>query len=314
MRNVAQNKRMKDYYRIFEQIYERPLISITDISANTGLSRNTVAKYLKEMYIHHILMGPCIRMNPASNYREYVYLMNFRDPWKVFTGLKGFPHARYRAMTFGDWNTTVITDRLLDFSQLVGFQEMVKRGTRYYSYTPKVECRTWDESFKRIYDFISKAPVPSVSSEYERPLLYLDWGSDQWKLYHTFNFMRKKITPELRKINVRYETYAQWMKSLEDHCTIHTGFYPEGYRNYLSYCFLVFTDHKESVKSVFSLFPATSFIMELDKQLLIFAHVISSKVERRLICLLYDMKTTQMIKGHKHAVALFHSHTLKRKI
>ncbi|MBU7009849.1 MAG: winged helix-turn-helix domain-containing protein [Theionarchaea archaeon] len=311
MGKVTQNKRMKNYYRIFEQIYESPLISITDISANTGLSRNTVAKYLKEMYTCHILIGPCIRMKPAPNYREYVYLMNFRDPWKFYKGLKGFPHVIYRAMTFGDWNTMVITNRLLDFSQLMGFQEMVKLGTRYYSYTHKARYRTWDESFKKIYELLSNAPVPS---ECKRPSPPLDWGSDQWKLYHTFNFIRKKITPELRKINVRYETYAQWMKSLEDHCTIHTGVYPEGYRNYLSYCFLFFTDHRESVKSVFSLFPATSSIMEVDKQLLILVHVISSKVERRLICLLYDMKAIQMIKGYRHAVALFHSRTLKRKI
>jgi len=123
--------------------------------------------------------------------------------------------------------------------------------------------------------------------------------------------MRKKVTPVLRKINVRYETYIKWMKALETNCTVHTGFYPQGYKTYACYCFLFFTDYEESVKSLFSLFPATSFFMELDKQLLVFTNVKSSKVKRKLICLVCDMKTKRMIKGFKHTVVLFHSQNLR---
>ena len=232
--------------------------------------------------------------------------MNFTDPWTTFRGLKGFPHVVYTAMTFGDWNTMVVTDRLLDFSRLVGFEKVVNQGTRYCSYTPKVEHRTWDESFKKVYEQLNRF-VPVRDKYKDRRLTSLQWGQDEWKLFYAFNFMRKKVTPILRRIKVRYETYTKWMETLQDHCTIHTGFYPGGYKNYLSHCFLFFTDYEESVKSLFSLLPTTSFVMELDKQLLVFTHVTSSDVKRNLICLIYDMKTKKMIKWFRQAVALFHS-------
>jgi hypothetical protein len=97
------------------------------------------------------------------------------------------------------------------------------------------------------------------------------------------------------------------LKSLKEHCTIHTGFYPEGYHNYLTFCFLLYTDYEASVKSVLSLVPATSFVMELDKQLLGVVNVTSSEVKRNMFCSIYDMETKQMIKGFRQAVVLFHS-------
>jgi len=303
---ISQKERMKNYYRIFEQIYGDPVMSLYDIAANTELSRNTVSKYLREMYAKSIIRGPSLRMKPTQTYREYVYLLNFSDPWKAFRGLKGFPHVVYHGLTCGDWNTMVITDRLLDLSKLVGSEAVIHQGVRYYSYTPKVGYTLWDESFANVYEQLDR--FTPVETEYkDRRLTSLDWSEDEWKMFHAFNFMRKKVTPVLQKIKVRYEAYIKWMKTLHNHCTLHTGFYPQGYKIYLDYCFLLFTDYEKSVKSLFSLFPTTPFIMEVDTQLLVFINVSSSDVQRKLFCLLYDMKRKQMIKRFRHAVALFNS-------
>jgi len=202
---------------------------------------------------------------------------------------------------------------LLDFSKLIGFENVVKQGVRYCSYTPKVGYRTWDESFERVYEQLNQ--FTPLQKEYKnRQLTSLDLDKDEWKLFSAFNFMRRTVTPLLRKINVGYETYTKWMKTLENHCTVHTGFYPEGLKTYLSFCFLFFTDYEELVKSLFSFFPTTSFITELDKQLLVFTHATSSNVKRKLICLIYDMQTKQMIKGFKHAVILSHSKYTPRRV
>lgn len=200
----------------------------------------------------------------------------------------------------------VITDELLDFSKLTGFEKVIKHSVRYCSYTPKPEYMNWNESFKKEYDRINQ--FTPLQTEYRnRPITSLDWGEDQWKLFYAFKFMRKKIMPLLRKIDVKYEVYVKWMNSLEEYCTIHTGIYPDEYQNYSCYCFLVDTDYEESVKSLFSLFPTTSFITELEKQLLCFAHVTSSDVKRKLICLLYDMETKTILTRFNQAVVLFHS-------
>jgi len=192
-----------------------------------------------------------------------------------------------------------------DFSKLTGFSKVIKNSVRYYSYTPKPEYTNWNKSFKNGYERIDQF---TPQTEYRnRPVTALNWGEDQWKLFCTFTFMRKKIKPLLQKIDVRYESYATWMKTLEDHCTVHTGIYPDGYQNYACYCFLVDTDYEESVKALFSLFPTTSFITELEKQLLCFAYVTSSDVKRKLICLLYDMETKNIMNRFNQAVVLFHS-------
>jgi len=307
MGKISQETKIKNYFKIFEQIYENPTMSLYSISLDTGLCRNTVSKYVKEMYEKDIVLGPHIRMRPAANYKEYLYLMNFSDPFKVFNGLKGFPHVVYHAMTFGDWNTMVVTDRLLDFSTLVGFETVVYQGVRGCSYTCKVEYTLWDESFRKVNEQVAQSTC--IEDEYKNQRLapFLDWGEDEWKLFHTFKYnMRQKVTPNLQKINVRYETYTKWMDTLEDHCTIHTGFYPGGYQNYVSYCFLVSSDCGPLVKSLFSYFPTTTFVMELKSQLLVIVSIPFSDATTDLFCMLYRMKVNQIIKGFNKAVALFY--------
>ncbi|MBU7018311.1 MAG: winged helix-turn-helix transcriptional regulator, partial [Theionarchaea archaeon] len=98
------------FHRIYEHLRSSPKIPIYEIASSTSISRNTASKYLQEMIEDHILQGPQLRLLPSPTYREYVSLMNFKDPSHVFTCLSGFPHVLYHAMTFGDWNTMVITD------------------------------------------------------------------------------------------------------------------------------------------------------------------------------------------------------------
>jgi hypothetical protein len=308
MGKISQMKRKMNYHKIFEQIFEDPKESIYGISQKANLSRNTVSKYLRRMYAQEILIGPQIRMKPAPNYKEYVYLMNFKNPFQVFEGLKEFPHVLYHTMTFGDWNTMVVTDQLLDLSQLVGFQDMVRQGVRGRSYTPKVMFTEWEKGFSNAYDQINRF-IPSTEYKERAIAPRLDWGEDEWKLFHAFKFnMRKKVTPTLRKIKVRYETYTKWIEDLETHCTIHVGFYPEGYQAYMTYCFLFSSDHERAVRSLFSHFPTTPFIVEMGNQLMVFANLRSSDLNRKMFCLIYDTDLKRMIKGYNQAVAVFHCH------
>jgi len=301
MGKITQAQRIKEYYKIYEQIYEDPIQSISDISQNTGISRNTVAKYLQEMYTSGILVGPYIEMKPARTYKEYVYLLNFSKPFSVLQGLKGFPHVIDCSITFGDWNTLVVTDRCINFSQLKGFQSIVYQGVKRFTYTPKVECTSWDEPFKTMHECIKK--FTSKRSEYENFSYPLHWGSDEWKLYHAFKpNLRQKVTPLLRKIKVGYETYTKWRKSLEDHCTVHTEFYPEGLKTYLRHCFLFSPNDKFLVQKLFSLFPISSVITEVGDQLLVYTHVYSSGIITRLFCTIYNMEAVEMIGKFNKAV------------
>ena len=303
MGKIAPEKRMEYYYRIYEQIYESPIQSISDISQNTGISRNTVAKYLQEMYNNGMLAGPYLEMKPAKNYREYVYLLNFDKPFSVLQGLKGFPHVVDCSITFGDWNIQVVTDRCINFSQLKGFQSVVYQGVKRFTHTPKAKCILWDESFETMHECIKKSTLKR--SGHENFSYPLHWGPDEWKLYHAFKpNLRQKVTPLLRKIKVRYEPYTKWRESLEDHCTVHTEFYPEGLKTYLRHCFLFSPNDRSTVQKLFSLFPTTSVITEVGDQVLVYTHVYSSDITRKLFCTIYDMQTVKIIKESSQAVVL----------
>jgi hypothetical protein len=151
-----QNKKIRSYFRIYEQIVDDPTAYIQKIAKDTGLARNTISKYLGEMYIQDIMRGPSLSMKPASNYKEYVYLMSFVDPAAVFEGLKTFSHVLYHAMTFVSWNTMVITDKPLDFSQLVGFRTMSYHGIKQTVYSHRINYTTWEEGFKKSFDVIDE--------------------------------------------------------------------------------------------------------------------------------------------------------------
>jgi hypothetical protein len=307
MSKISENRKIKDYYKIFEVIREYPTLPIHDIAAQARLSRNTTSKYLREMYERTILLGPCIRMKSSPDYKEYIYLINFSDPHEVFRKLEGFPHVLYRAMSFGDWNTLIITDKLMDPSKLVGFETLLHKGVKYSSYTLHNEFTSWDEYFVQAYDELVEFK-PALTEEKIRELSpSLSWSEDDWKLFHAFkNNLRTKVTPTLNKIKVRYEAYSKWHKNYLKNCTIHTGFYPHGYDTYSSHCLLMYSDYEQTVKSLFASFPTTPYIMESGKELLLFINTNTPHINRALICLLYDMKTKGIIRKFHHAVVMYY--------
>lgn len=306
MGELSRLKKTRNYHRIFEQIFEVPGIPIYEIAQRAGLSRNTVSKYLQEMIEDCVLIGPQLRLLPSSTYKEYVYLMNFKNPFHLYKGLREFPHVLYHGMSFGDWNVMVITDRLLDFSQLVGFETIVYQGVRYRSYTPKVDYLLRGKTFGKCADYI-RTFARRIERKDRTLAPALDWGEDQWKMYQTFRFnTRKTATTTLKRIGVRYETYVAWMEDLATHCTIHTGFYPDGYETYMTHCFLFSTEHEQSVRTLFSFFPTTPVIIEVGNQLMVFVTVTLSGINRELFCSIFDMKTQGIIQGFNHAIAVFH--------
>ena len=303
---ISQKRVIQEYNRIVHQLCENPFIPQWSMAQNLSMSRNTVSKYLREMYTQNVMVGPWMSVNPHKDYKEYVYLMKFTDPSLAYDGLKEFPHVLYNSLTFGDWNTTVITDRHLDFSRLKGFESMVYWGVKGVMYTPEVVNLTWDESLKKIYLYIDRFNPVNREPKNLKSDTSLNWGEKEWKLYNAFKYnVRRSVTPLLRRINVRYETYSAWIQTVNNHCTFHTEFYPKGYNTYVSLCLLLDSDYNQSVKSIFSLFPTTPIIMEVNDHLLIFLKVSTSDYPRDTICTMYDMKAVDMIKELKKAQTVF---------
>jgi hypothetical protein len=199
----------------------------------------------------------------------------------------------------------VTTDRQIDFSQFPEYEETIYQGIRYHSATPKTECTSWVKSFEKAFNEI-KTFNPHTEQKNRHIAPVLGWGEDEWKMYHAFKSnTRKTATTTLKQIHVRYESYVEWIKDLNIHCSFHTGFYPEGYPTYLTCCFLFSTSYEQTVTKIFSSLPTTPFFMEAGDKFIVFTNVALSGIVRKLFCLTFDMKTRGVIGDFKYATLLF---------
>jgi hypothetical protein len=301
MSRISPEQKMLKYFTIYEHIYEDPSISVYALSEKTDISRNTVSAYLREMYAKKIISGPFLSMKKAQNYTEYLYLMNFSHPLTIFEGLQEFPHVVYHAVTFGDWNTCIISDTPLDFSQLIGCESLVYTDEKIESQLLKARSISWDGAFRDIQERI-QAFSPAVYDDEQKVLPVLSWESDQWALYHAFKEdIRQPATPQLKKIGVRFELYKKWKKIIADFCTIPVGFYPE-YRDRYGICMLLLsTKYEKEVKSLFSQFPTSSLYMGMENGIMIGVYVKDPDCMRTLCCMIFDMMTKGIIEGYKYA-------------
>lgn len=294
----------EDYYRIYNEVYESPTVSVRAIAENLGLPCSTVYRYLKDMYEREILVGPYILMKPAPNYKEYVYLLNFSNPYAAFEALEQLPQVVYCAMVSGDWDIVVITDSPLNYSSLEGFQNIVDQGVRGFSYTPKVRNTTWEEGFEQTNKYIAEfVPAEKERSEAVPPL---DWREDEWKLFRAFQHgLREKKIPVLREIEVRHDFYLEWMRTLNDHCTVHTEFHPRGYISSGNAYFLFSSEYGSQVRSLFSLLPVTSFFTEVGDKLLVLTNIAPPNLGIELFLIPNRMQKKGMIKESKQAAFFF---------
>jgi hypothetical protein len=298
--------KLKTYHSIYEQIYREGQIPIWKIAQNTGLPRSTTSRYISEMYEQKILVGPYLSMRAAPNYREYVYLANFRNPQKKFPGLSHFPSVVECALTFGDWNTYLVTSQPLDVPRMHGFQELILVEQKYSTITPRTEFTTWNTAFSKARE-VMKTRLPGNLRREVAPAL--DWGEDQWKMYDGFSpNMREIAAPTLRESGIRYESYQAWKKELETHCSIHTEFYPESYDQYNRHCFLVKSPCECQVIDVVSCLPATCRIVEMEDRLLIFISTLSVDILKKLIILMMNMQTSGLLNDLRYVSVLKAAH------
>jgi DNA-binding Lrp family transcriptional regulator len=303
MGRLLYNIQREYYHSIYEEIYKNPTVTCNEIHQNTGISRNTVYKYLKNMYRYKFIRGPYLDMRPAPNYREYVYLMEFWDPMRVFDVLKEVPSIVYHAALAERWNILVISQQRIDFSLFEGFQSVVYQGVKGYMRTPQVENMRWEESFEEIQKLIRRFRPGTLSPKQELAPV-LNWQKDEWRLFSVFQSnLRKKMTL-LRKLRIPYEKSVKWKENIMNHCTIHTEFYPEGYQKYSHCCFLISSDYKDVVREILSFFPATTRFIDLDDQMLAVVNVRSSTNTKNLFLILYRLEKEGIIREFDGATIL----------
>ena len=301
---ISEEKKKEDCFRIFETVRREPLIQYDQLSERVGLSRNTVSLYVREMQSEKSMIGPYLHLKPSVNYPRYIQMATFSSPGKTFESFKEFPSISYHALCIGDWNFLFMTERAIDLSKLVGFSEACFYGRRGSVWDVPPQFCTWNDAFNHFQESLESVPRSKIPSARQ---VNIPWSEDEWKLYEIFkNNLRKKITPIVKKIKVRYETYTEWSKTLAQYTETITAYYPEGFPSQTLVYFLVETKKLAYVPSLFMYWPATTLFYRAGDKLLILLALQNREYMPKTLNLFEDLMSQGYISSYKYALLLQH--------
>jgi len=291
-------KKLKDYHKIYEQVYENPGIPSYQITKNTGISRSTASRYLQEMYKLSIMKGPLIFIEPAENYKLYAAFLEFEHPVPTYLEFKGFPNVIHRSLSLGNWNILLICEKLMNFSVLNGFKKCIYQGAKSVTYLSKVTSIDWDQSIKKMYTVVS--PPNQKSTLYEE-IPYIPWNNKEWILYHKFRHnTRAQVMPVLRESKIRFVQYQKWLSELPQFVNIQPAFYPYGLDSYFVIDFLFHSEYHKELTHILGMLPSTTVFFSVDEYLLARLTFLSTTQENELLSLIFHL-------GEKGYYKAFHS-------
>jgi len=299
MSSISGEKKLFRYYKIYEQIYENPFISASEIAQKTKIARSTVSKDLTEMY-NNFMVGPAICLKPAQNYHLYTALLKVKNPLLAYWCFRRFPKVVYRSLASGSWNLLLISEKCIDFSFLKGFKEYIYYGVKGVTFLSKVETVDWNKSLERMYDMLD---TPAKKSFLYKEVPLLPWGKEEWRLYHTFRHnVRVQVTPLLKVLGIRYEQYRKWLSSLSGVAEIQVSFYPHGVNNYFAFDFLFkSTSHKQLV-DILGQLPSTCFFSSVGEYLLARLSVMNRKEKDDLLTFIFELGKKGFFTDFCHAL------------
>jgi DNA-binding Lrp family transcriptional regulator len=297
-------KKLEDYHRIYEELYREPTESVQKIAQNTGIPKNTVSRYLAEMYESSVLRGPAIFLKPAENYYQYVYFLAVKDPLSAYERFAGSHNVISVSVECGQWNSLVISEKVVDFSGLKGSEKCILQGRKGVTSLSKVTCLDWDQSLESISSVLS--PPPKKSMLYEE-IPVINWTTKEWTLYEKFKHnVRAEAEPILKECEISYDQYQKWLAELPEVAVIQPAFYPEGLDNYSLIDFLFRSQYEEQLTTVLGMLPSTSVFFCVGDYL--FARLsVPNKREKNLISLISKLKEKGYFTEYHQSTAVLTS-------
>jgi len=135
---------------------------------------------------------------------------------------------------------------------------------------------------KRIRD---KITTPKEKTTLYEEIPINPWDEEEWRLYYTFRKnARCNIAAKLKECSVSQSKYRNWISRLDQFALMQPAFYLGGLKQYC----IVDMD------------------MEVNNHLLVFVSANTPDVNLSLLCTLYDMKSTKVIKKFSHAGVIYH--------
>jgi hypothetical protein len=293
-------RKIPRYYKIYEQIYDDPLVRVTQIAKKSEIARSTVSRDIMDMCNLSIMGGPAIALKPAQNYHLYVRLLKFEHPVAAFKCFSRFPSVMTTSLSSGEWNLMLISRNMSNLSELEGFRKEFYHGVKGVTCVPKVTTLDWELSMKKIQD--------AISSPEEKSFLYskvpkIPWKEKEWTLYDKFREnVRVKAESILKECRIRREWYSKWIVQLTGFANVCTVFYPKGFDRYFALDFLFESEYQKQLTDVLGMLPSSSIFFSVGEYLLARLFFLNNKEKDDLLCLIFQLGCEKYYTRYYQAV------------
>jgi hypothetical protein len=231
-RDIVDEKQRR-YYHIYEEFYENPDISLSEIAVNTGIPEGDCEKTLNDMYAHGILI-PYMAVKPTSTCVEYVDFLEFSHVTSIFPKLENHPYVTSFVPCEGAWNVLVTAPHLVCFNEMTeDFCVALYQGRKGKTVTPKCKSDYQVNNLFKVED-ISYNPGNTVDS-----VCY-------------------KYATDLQKEITSCKESTAW-EEIKKYYSFHILFYPLGFCNYTHWFFLL----EKNPVSLFEDWPCSCFFCDV---------------------------------------------------
>jgi len=302
-------QKRKQYRTIYELLFENPRIFAKTISLTLGVNRNATSNRMKEAFEMGIVFKPQLRRRAYFNFLEYVYFLNCKNPHRMFSSYIEDRTIAYHAQMSGFANLLIISNTEIDSknSVLEGL-----RSDYHVSFAPD---HSWDRTIEimqeKINLFETKEYIPRniLQTRWDETI---KWNSEYEKLFRIFKYdLRQTFTPVRKETLISSGKIYEWLRSLNECCTVFTLYYPKMISNYDNYLFMFETNYEDFVIDLFSELPTSTTFFKVSGRLFAFTHVERQYVRAYDFCkpkelqiplLIDDLIERGIVKSEEHAL------------
>lgn len=311
---LIRHEQHKEQYRtIYEELDKAPRIYIKELSKVLGVNSHAGSKRLGEAFEKGYVLVPQIRKRSYKNMKEYIYLVNCKNPLRVFKQYKNDINVVYHALMGGFANLLLVTKKKIDVKGDIVFYGL--RSDYYIAFAPN---HSWETALQKMWNLVNTfnprtyEPRGIIASHWDEPL---EWWDPEFEiLSREFKYnLRRTLTPIIRKNLISTTKIYEFLERLPECCTVFTRYFPETIAAYDPYLFMIETDYEDFVVDVYSELPTSSFFFKVSDRLFLYAYVEKSSL-RNVGPNMTDVSTLHMplladtllergiIKSEAHAV------------
>lgn len=306
MSRLTDSQKREIHYSIYEQLVAEERITLTNMSKNLGLARNTVTSHFNYMMEHEILLPPSLRLKMFEDLREYVYLMNFEKPVRVYQELENNPRIVYHNLTSGAFNMVAITDSPVDFESHPHFKECILQGPRNDCLYTHVSRDTYEDAFGEIKKTLEEGNLTCGMLPIEHVPRTIIWTELEWKLFYDLKHnVRRTFTEIVKNHGISKYLFYQSYERIKKNCIKIVSFFPEKRLNYSDFYFIFKTDYEKSLIDLFTLLPCSNMFCHVGDCTVAWINIPRTFSFKEFFGLLYWMDDHEIVKDIMYALAFF---------